>query len=472
MFFDELDINDDLLDALDIMNFVECTPIQERAIPLVLEGHDLLASAQTGTGKTAAYLLPVLELLSRGGSPENKVNALVLVPTRELAQQVDQLLAGFAYYQDTTWIAIYGGNDGVAFAQQQRALEQGGDIAIATPGRLLSLLRHCKVDLSHVDFLILDEADRMLDIGFYDDIMEIISYLPKERQTLMFSATFPKEVEKLARQVLRNPAEVKIAVSKPAEGITQSVYILHEEQKLPLVLQIVQSVGTQHTMSDTGEKVELPRAASDVADCPPVLGGRALRAEGVNNSQFSTLNSQLNKGIIFASSKDKVRDLYHSLRRRGVKVAQIHSDLENAERTQTLLDFKNNKIQLLVATDVVSRGIDIDDIEFVVNYDVPGQPEDYVHRIGRTARAGARGEGITFVTPKDKPRLDKIEKLLEKTIQRCQLPAEIASLAPAIDESTLNVDEKKKRKFYKHRGVRGKNSGNRLYKVKNKNSKN
>ena len=431
MYFDELDINDDLLDALDIMNFVECTPIQERAIPLVLEGHDLLASAQTGTGKTAAYLLPVLELLSRGGSPENKVNALVLVPTRELAQQVDQLLAGFAYYQDTTWIAIYGGNDGVAFAQQQRALEQGGDIAIATPGRLLSLLRHCKVDLSHVDFLILDEADRMLDIGFYDDIMEIISYLPKERQTLMFSATFPKEVEKLARQVLRNPAEVKIAVSKPAEGITQSVYILHEEQKLPLLLQI------------TDNRVQI-----------------------TDNSQFSTLNSQFNKGIIFASSKDKVRDLYHSLRRLGVKVAQIHSDLENAERTQTLLNFKNNKIQLLVATDVVSRGIDIDDIEFVINYDVPAQPEDYVHRIGRTARAGARGEGITFVTPKDKPRLDKIEKLLEKTIQRSQLPAEIASLAPAIDESTLKGDEKKKRKFYKHRGVRGKNSPSKQQKYK------
>ena len=471
MFFDELDINDDLLDALDIMNFVECTPVQERAIPLVLEGRDLLASAQTGTGKTAAYLLPVLELLSRGGSPENKVNALILVPTRELAQQVDQLLAGFAYYQNTTWIAIYGGNDGVAFAQQQRALEQGGDIAIATPGRLLSLLRHCKVDLSQVDFLILDEADRMLDIGFYDDIMEIISYLPCERQTLMFSATFPKEVEKLARQVLRNPAEVKIAVSKPAEGITQKVYILHEEQKLPLLLQLVQSVETQHTVSDTGEKVELPRAASDVADCPPVLGGRAPRAEGVNNSQFSTLNSQFNKGIIFASSKDKVRDLYHSLRRLGVKVAQIHSDLENAERTQTLLDFKNNKIQLLVATDVVSRGIDIDDIEFVVNYDAPAQPEDYVHRIGRTARAGARGEGITFVTPKDKPRLDKIEKLLEKTIQRCQLPEEIASLAPAIDESTLKGDEKKKRKFYKHRGVRGKSQNKRTHKTKSKYAK-
>ena len=446
MFFDELDINDDLLDALDIMNFVECTPIQERAIPLVLEGHDLLASAQTGTGKTAAYLLPVLELLSRGGSPENKVNALVLVPTRELAQQVDQLLAGFAYYQDTTWIAIYGGNDGVAFAQQQRALEQGGDIAIATPGRLLSLLRHCKVDLSHVDFLILDEADRMLDIGFYDDIMEIISYLPKERQTLMFSATFPTEVEKLARQVLHNPAEVKIAVSKPAEGITQSVYILHEEQKLPLVMQLFAG-GVTH-------------------NSPPVLGGVPRRGEGVDNSQFSTLNSQFNKGIIFASSKDKVRDLYHSLRRLGVKVAQIHSDLENTERTQTLLNFKNNKIQLLVATDVVSRGIDIDDIEFVVNYDVPAQPEDYVHRIGRTARAGARGEGITFVTPKDKPRLDKIEKLLEKTIQRCQMPEEIASIAPAIDESKLVVEEKKKRKFYKHRGVRGKSSPSKQQKYK------
>jgi superfamily II DNA/RNA helicase len=271
----------------------------------------------------------------------------------------------------------------------------------------------------------------MLDIGFYDDIMEIISYLPKERQTLMFSATFPKEVEKLARQVLRNPAEVKIAVSKPAEGITQSVYILHEEQKLPLLLQITDN-----------------------------------RVQSTDNSQFSTLNSQFNKGIIFASSKDKVRDLYHSLRRLGVKVSQIHSDLENAERTQTLLNFKNNKIQLLVATDVVSRGIDIDDIEFVVNYDVPAQPEDYVHRIGRTARAGARGEGITFVTPKDKPRLDKIEKLLEKTIQRSQLPAEIASLAPVIDESTLKGDEKKKRKFYKHRGVRGKNSPSKQQKYK------
>jgi superfamily II DNA/RNA helicase len=263
----------------------------------------------------------------------------------------------------------------------------------------------------------------MLDIGFYDDIMEIISYLPKERQTLMFSATFPKEVEKLARQVLRNPAEVKIAVSKPAEGITQSVYILHEEQKLPLLLQITDN-----------------------------------RVQSTDNSQFSTLNSQFNKGIIFASSKDKVRDLYYSLRRLGVKVSQIHSDLENAERTQTLLNFKNNKIQVLVATDVVSRGIDIDDIEFVVNYDVPAQPEDYVHRVGRTARAGARGEGITLVTPKDKLRLDKIEKLLEYTIFRAKLPTEVAMLAPAVDESAIVGVSKKKKKYYKQRNIRSKHN--------------
>ena len=433
MYFDELDINDDLLDALDIMNFVECTPIQERAIPLVLEGRDLLASAQTGTGKTAAYLLPVLELLSRGGSPENKVNALVLVPTRELAQQVDQLLAGFAYYQDTTWIAIYGGNDGVAFAQQQRALEQGGDIAIATPGRLLSLLRHCKVDLSQVDFLILDEADRMLDIGFYDDIMEIISYLPKERQTLMFSATFPAEVERLARQVLHNPAEVKIAVSKPAEGITQSVYILHEEQKLPLVLQIVQSVGTQNAVSDDSQVQK---------NSPSESEERELCSEGDSHSSFLTPHSSFKKGIIFASSKEKVRDLYHSLRRLGVKVAQIHSDLENAERTQTLLDFKNNKIQLLVATDVVSRGIDIDDIEFVVNYDVPGQPEDYVHRIGRTARAENKGEAITLVSPEDKRFFNKIERFLQKVIERVPLPAELG-VAPDSSVCSLAADDRK-----------------------------
>ncbi len=421
MYFDELDLNDDILDALDTMNFVECTPVQERAIPLVLEGRDLLASAQTGTGKTAAYLLPILEHLSRGGFNENRVNALILVPTRELAQQVDQLLAGFAYYQNTSWFAVYGGNDGVAFAQQQRALLTGGDIAIATPGRLLALLRTCKVDLSGIEFLVLDEADRMLDIGFYDDIMEIIGYLPKERQTLMFSATFPHDVEMLARKVLHNPAEVKISVSKPAEGIRQGVYMMNEIQKIPLLISLF------------NEK-------------------------------------ERGKSIIFLSSKQKVRDLYFELKRKStLKVAQIHSDLDNAERSKVLLDFKNGKINVLVATDVVSRGIDIDDIELVVNYDVPLQIEDYVHRVGRTARAGAEGEAITLVTAKDKFRFDRIEEFIDKHIDRYELPADVAALAPKFEEHAFaeKADNKKRRggkrgnyRGGKNRGNHSENSGN------------
>lgn len=388
MYFDELDLNDDILDALDTMNFVECTPIQERAIPVVLAGRDLLGSAQTGTGKTAAYLLPLLELLSRGKSNPNKVNALILVPTRELAQQVDQLMEGFAYYQNTSWIAVYGGNDGVAFAQQQRAFAEGSDIVIATPGRLLSLIRSSKVDMSGIDYLVLDEADRMLDIGFYDDIMDIIGKLPQERQTLMFSATFPKDVEQLARKVLRNPEEVKISVSKPAEGISQYVYLLHENQKMPLITNLFAE-----------------------EDC--------------------------GKAIVFLSSKSKVKELYFALKKKHFNVAQIHSDLENEERSKVLLDFKNSKINILVATDVVSRGIDIDDIDTVINFDAPMQSEDYVHRVGRTARAGAKGRAITLISPRDKQRLDKIERFIERKIPRLVLPNDIAAMAPAIDERTM-----------------------------------
>lgn len=415
MYFDELDINDDILDALDDMNFVECTPIQEQAIPVVLDGRDLLASAQTGTGKTAAYLLPLLELLSRGGSNADKVNALILVPTRELAQQVDQLLGGFAYYLNISWIAVYGGNDGVAFAQQQRAFAQGGDIVVATPGRLLSLIRSSKVDLSGIDYLILDEADRMLDIGFYDDIMEIIRQLPEKRQNLMFSATFPKDVEKLARKVLKNPEEIKISVSKPADGITQGVYIVHENQKIDLVT--------------------------------------SLFAE-----------TSYSKAIIFLSSKDKVKELYNTLRRRRLSVAQIHSDLDNATRSQVLLDFKNNKVHILVATDVVSRGIDIDDIELVINYDAPQQPEDYVHRVGRTARAGAKGMAIMFISPRDKLRLAKIEKFIDRKIERLPLPENLSESAPDVkifdsDESDkLPAKNKKSNQKYRRYRTKSKNS--------------
>lgn len=385
MEFTDLDLNDDILDGLDAMNFVTCTPIQERAIPLILEGRDLLGSAQTGTGKTAAYLLPILEKLSRKTSPENKVNALILLPTRELVQQVDQLLGGFAFYSDISWIAVYGGNDGRAFGQQERALKQGGDIAIASPGRLLSLIRIGGVDLSAIEFLVLDEADRMLDIGFYDDIMEIISHLPKKRQTLMFSATFPTDVEKLARKVLNNPAEVKIAVSKPAEGISQGIYLLQEVQKIPLIISLFKK-------------------------------------------------QKRGKSIVFLSSKDKVKELYKHLLKMGIAVAQMHSDLTQPERTQVMLDFKNDKIQILVATDVVARGIDIDDIEMVINYDVPFQNEDYVHRVGRTARAGAKGEAITLVTPKDRFRLDKLERFLGNIIIRHPLPEDVMLLADPVED--------------------------------------
>ncbi len=414
MYFDELDLNDDILDGLDAMNFSKCTPIQEQAIPVILERNDILGSAQTGTGKTAAYLLPLLELLSRNNQHKNKVNALILVPTRELALQVDQLLCGFAYYTDISWIAVYGGNDGVAFAQQEKALKTGGDIAIATPGRLLSHLRTNNVDFSCIEYLILDEADRMLDIGFYDDIMEIISYLPPKRQTLMFSATFPTEVESLAKKILNNPVEVKIAVSKPAEGIDQGIYLLNENQKNPLLKEI--------------------------------------------------FKEKTGKNIIFSSSKEKVWEIYIRFKQQGVNIEQMHSGLLQEKRKEVMLNFKNNKLQAIVATDIVSRGIDIDDVELVINYDVPKQAEDYVHRIGRTARAGAKGRAITFVSPKDRFHFDKIEKFLGKPINRLLLPEKIAEMAPPIEDKPATP---KKKKFYSPKRKNNKRSG----KQKNKNPK-
>lgn len=418
MFFDELDLNDDILDALDDMQFVECTPIQEKAIPVILDGHDLLGSAQTGTGKTAAYLLPLLELLSRGKSNPDKVNALILVPTRELAQQVDQLLGGFAYYQGNSWIAVYGGNDGVAFAQQQRAFSTGGDIVIATPGRLLSLIRSSNIDMSGIDYLIIDEADRMLDIGFYDDIMDIISYLKSDRQTLLFSATFPKNVELLAHKVLNNPVKVKIAVSKPADRIEQGVYILDEVQKIPLITTLL-------------------------------------------------TDSNYEKTIIFVSSKSKVKDLFFSLKKRNLNVAQIHSDLDNTERSNVLLDFKNGKIEILVATDVVSRGIDIDDIDLVINFDAPSQPEDYVHRIGRTARAGAQGKAIMLINSRDIVRLHKIERFIKNKIVRLSLPYEITALAPPVEEKDFNIKSMNKSHSHSHKSSSTKHSNKKYYNGKN-----
>ncbi len=403
MYFDELPLNDDILDALDDMNLVECTPIQEMSIPEIFAGKDLLASAQTGTGKTAAYLLPILEKISSGALDASKVNALILVPTRELAQQVDQLLSGFAYYLNVTWIPIFGGGDGVAFSQQQKALKAGCDIVVATPGRLISILRTYDIDLSALDMLVLDEADRMLDIGFYDDIMEIVKYINHQCQTLLFSATYPKTVEKLALNILRNPAQVKISVSKPAEGIAQYICLVNDNQKSALLCALAKSQSWK-------------------------------------------------RAIIFASSKISVKNLYKQLLRRKIKVAQIHSDLDNDTRSDVILNFKNGKVDMLVATDVVARGIDIDNVDVVVNYDVPSHPEDYVHRVGRTARAGATGVAFTFVNEKDKFRMAKIESFIDKEITRASV---VDVLKDAVDLPVDNIESmrinKKTRRNSPHR---------------------
>ena len=376
MRFDEILTNDDVLDGLWDMHFDECTPIQEATIPAVMEGRDIMACAQTGTGKTAAYLLPVINALADGGYPEDAVNCVVMAPTRELAQQIDRQLQGFAYFMPVSSIAIYGGTDGYAYDQQRRSLKMGADVVIATPGRMLAHLSMGYVDLSRVSFFILDEADRMLDMGFYEDIMQIVSHLPKETQILMFSATMPPKIQQMANKILKNPFEIKLAVSKPAEKIKQSAYICYEPQKLPIL---------KHIFEET----------------PP------------------------QRVIIFSSSKLKVKNLARELRKSKYKIAEMHSDLDQTQRDNVMLDFKAGKTNVIVATDILSRGIDIDDIEMVVNFDVPREAEDYVHRIGRTARADRDGRAVTFVAPDDMIRLRKIERLLEKEVPKEEVPAEL-----------------------------------------------
>ncbi len=381
MNFSELPLNDQLLDAIDSMHFQTCTPIQERAIPLLLEGRDLIGVAQTGTGKTAAYLLPVLNELSTGKYPEDAINCIIMAPTRELALQIDQQMEGFAYFIPVSSVAVYGGNDGFLFEQQKRGLTLGADVVIATPGRLLAHLSLGYVDLSRVSFFILDEADRMLDMGFYDDIMQIVKFLPKERQTIMFSATMPQKIQQLARQILDHPAEVKLAVAKPADKIVQAAYVCYESQKLGIV--------------------------------------RSLFAEQVPE-----------RVIIFASSKLKVKEVTKALRQMKLNVDEMHSDLEQAQREEVMYKFKAGKVNVLVATDIVARGIDIDDIRVVINYDVPHDNEDYVHRIGRTARANNDGVALTFINELEQGRFKRIEQFLKKEIFKIPLPEELGAAPP------------------------------------------
>ena len=376
MKFSELPLNDSVLDALDAMRFEECTPIQEKSIPVILEGRDLIAVAQTGTGKTAAYLLPVLNRLSEEEHPEDAINCIVMAPTRELAQQIDQQMEGFSYFMPVSSVAVYGGNDGILFEQQKKGLTLGADVVIATPGRLIAHLNLGYVDLSKVSYFILDEADRMLDMGFYDDIMQIVKYLPKERQTIMFSATMPAKIQQLAKNILNNPAEVKLAVSKPADKIIQAAYVCYENQKLGII--------------------------------------RSLFAEEVPE-----------RVIIFASSKIKVKEVTKALKQMKLNVGEMHSDLEQAQREEVMYEFKAGRINILVATDIVARGIDIDDIRLVINYDVPHDSEDYVHRIGRTGRANNDGVAITFVSEKEQGNFKNIEKFLDRDIYKIPVPEEL-----------------------------------------------
>lgn len=375
MTFSDFNFDPQLFEGLQSMGYVKPTPIQQQAIPLILEHKDLIACAQTGTGKTASYLLPVLQHISQ--TDKTKTKALILAPTRELAQQIDQQVEGLAYFAGISSIAVYGGGDGMIYEQQRRAMMDGVDIIIATPGRLIAQLASGAIKLDHLEYLVLDEADRMLDMGFYDDIIRIIRSLPKERQTLLFSATMPPKIRTLASTILRpNPEQINIALSQPAVGISQQVYMVYDPQKVKLITTILK------------------------------------------NDDYKTI-------IIFCSRKETVKDLNRTLRKEGIKSEAFHSDLEQEQRETIMRQFKARTLRIIIGTDVLSRGIDVEGISLVINYDVPPDPEDYIHRIGRTARAETTGTAITFVNERDQRRFSTIEALISKEIPRMTLPEEL-----------------------------------------------
>ena len=400
MQFTELPLCDEVLDGLNAMNFKEATPVQEQTIPLILQKKDIIACAQTGTGKTAAFLLPLIHNLQSEKHEPNKVNAIIMAPTRELAQQIDQQMEGFAYFSPFSSVAVYGGSDGEAWSTQKQGLLKGADVVIATPGRLLSHINLYNIDFSGVQYLILDEADRMLDMGFYDDIMKIVNLLPKKRQTLMFSATMPPKIQTLAKTILNKPEVIEISMSRPPDSIMQSAYICHENQKTPIISQLF-------------------------------------------------AKKKPNKVILFAGSKIKVKEVAKVLKRMGVSADEMHSDLSQDQREEVMHEFKNDRVGILVATDIVSRGIDIDDISLIINYDVPHDAEDYVHRVGRTARAGEKGMAITLVSPSEQYKFKLIEDFLEKSIFKIPVPADLGE-APEYKPE----DNRQKRKSFQGRGGR------------------
>lgn len=400
MTFDDFKFHENLSESLYYMGFKKPSPIQEQAIPIILQGHDLIATAQTGTGKTAAFMLPVLNKLAE--KPSKYIDTLIVVPTRELALQIDQQIQGFSYHVEASSIALYGGGDGAEFIEQRKAIENGVNIIVATPGKLISHLNMGYVDLSHLKHFILDESDRMLDMGFSDDINKIIKYLPEKRQNLMFSATMPPQIFKLTKKLLKNHKEIKIAISKPAEGVKQTQYEVYDNQKIPLASWIIK-----------------------------------------NRVNYNSI-------LIFTSTKKMVTDVVRGLKSQKIQSKGISSDLDQKEREQVLLDFRSKKTRVIVATDVLSRGIDIKDINLIINFDVPSDAEDYVHRIGRTARAETKGEAITFVNRDDAYKMIRIERLIEMKVEKGTL-----------DESLGDAPDFKKKQ--------GNNSKNKKYNSGNKN---
>jgi len=396
--FKEFNFNPELLEGLLAMGFKNATPIQEQAIPLILANKDLIACAQTGTGKTGAFLLPIMNMLTQNNDRHN--TTLILTPTRELAQQIDLQVEALSYFTNISSLTVFGGGDGVAYEQQKRSMREGVDIIIATPGRLIAHLSSGLLKMDKLKYLVLDEADRMLDMGFYEDIMKIVGYLPKQRQTVMFSATMPPKIRTLAATLLKEPEQISLAISKPAEGINQQIYLVHDDQKVPLLTEILKPA--------TYKRI-----------------------------------------IVFAGRKEKVKELGKVFKKLGQKVAAFHSDLEQKERESIMLDFKNSKLDVLIGTDVLSRGIDVTGIDLVINFDAPQDPEDYIHRIGRTARAATTGTAITFVNNKDKRKIANIEKLIERQIDRIPLPEHLGEAPKDEPASKEHKPYPKKKKFFK-----------------------
>lgn len=412
MDFYDLDLSDNTLDAIDAIGWTSCTPIQEKCIPEIINGKDLLGIAQTGTGKTAAYLLPILSMLDEDNFPEESINCVIMSPTRELAQQIDQAMQGLSYYMNkVSSVAVYGGNDGSRYDQEYKSMKMGADVIIATPGRLISHINMGNVDLSNVSFFVLDEADRMLDMGFHEDILSIAKLLPSSCQTIMFSATMPEKIEELAKNILKAPAIIKLAVNKPAEKIKQLACVCHENQKPSVLKEIFNTYGQKRV-------------------------------------------------IIFSSSKLKVKEINKNLRMHKINSGEMHSDLMQSQRDEVMYAFKSGKIDVLVATDIVARGIDIDDISMVINYDVPHDSEDYVHRIGRTARADHDGIAITLVRGKEVGKFMQIEKFLEHEVEKIPLPKELGK-APEykiIESNNGKYKGRKSRHFGGKSKLRKKNS--------------